>query len=442
MIDTVLLEKKDSQLKKRDFWFKQKINKFVKTLGPGFITGAADDDPSGIITYSQTGGLFGLTQLWLAPFSVPFMYVVQEMCGRIGLVTGKGLSGVIKSYYKPWVLYFSVSLLFIANIINISTDLGAMAASLEMVFGLPFFLWLILITVITLILEVFVSYKIYSKYLKYLAFSLLAYALSSLFIKINIKEILTLTFLPTIILSKDYLFNIVAVLGTTISPYLFFWQSYEEVEEEVEQGKIKSMGIGIPEVRKNDIKRLRFDTGMGMFFSNSIMWFIILVTGSTLFTHGIKDINTAHQAATALRPIAGDFAYLLFTLGIVGIGLMAVPILAGSASYALAEIFGAKVGLYKKLKDAHGFYATITIAMLLGFLINFTGVSPIKALYYTAILNGIVAPPLIFVILAISNNKKILGSYTNGKITNILGFAIGILMSITALLLLLSIIGV
>ncbi|RJQ24979.1 divalent metal cation transporter [Candidatus Parcubacteria bacterium] len=420
----------------------KRIKRIISFLGPGFITGAADDDPSGIVAYSQTGAVFGLKQLWTAPFSFPFMYVVQEMCGKIGLVTGKGLAGVIKTHYKPWLLYFSISLLFIANVINISTDLGAMAASLELLFNLPFMFWIIIVTLVTLALEIFVSYKVYSKYLKYLAFSLLLYIVSAFFIKIDFKEVLLSTIVPNFIFSKDYIFNIVAVFGTTISPYLFFWQSYEEVEEEVVLGKIKSMGAGVPRVFKRDIDRLRIDTAVGMFFSNLIMWFIIFVAGSTFYVSGIKDISTAADAAFALKPLAGDYAFILFALGIVGTGLLAVPILAGSCSYALSEALGMKVGLSQKLNKAHGFYGTIALAMIAGLLINFIGISPIKALYYTAILNGIIAPPLIFIILLISNNKEIMGERVNGRTTNILGLFIGIFMTFFSLLLIASLFGI
>lgn len=418
------------------------IKKVLKSLGPGFITGASDDDPSGVVTYTQTGALFGLKQLWTAPFSFPFMYAVQEMCGKIGLVTGKGLAGVIKENYSRKVLYFSVLLLFIANVVNIATDLGAMAASLQLLLGFEFFFWLVLIVVITLLLEIFVSYKIYSKYLKYLAFTLLFYIGAAFFTQIDLRSALYSTVFPHFELSKDYIFNIVAVFGTTISPYLFFWQSYEEVEEAVAVGKIKSMGAGIPKVTKGDVDRLKIDTAAGMFFSNIIMWFVILIAGTVIFGSGIKNIETAEDAALVLKPIAGDFAFLLFAAGIIGVGLLAVPVLAGSCSYALSEAFGMKAGLYRKLKDAHGFYGAITIAMLVGFLINFIGISPIKALYYTAILNGIVAPPLIFIILQISNNNKIMKGNTNGKYINFFGYIIGIFMSIFSLLLILSLLGV
>ena len=408
------------------------FKKYLKKLGPGFITGASDDDPSGIATYSQTGALFGYNQLWTALFSFPFMTVIQEMCGRIGIVTGKGLAGVIRLHYSKSVLYFAVFILILANTVNIGSDLGAMASSAQLIIPLPFPVLLIFITIICLLLQVFVSYHVYASILKYFTFSLLAYVITVFVLKQDWSLALISTVFPTFSITKQYLLNIVAILGTTISPYLFFWQASEEVEEEVEKGKLKSMGAGIPKFTKRDIKDLRFDTIVGMFFSNIVMYFIILTTASTLGQHGITDIQTADQAAQALQPLAGPFASLLFTVGIIGTGLLAVPVLAGSASYALSETFGWKEGLYRKFTQAHGFYGIITIATLLGLLINFTSIPPFKMLYYTAVLNGICAPPLMILILLISNNGKIMKGYTNGKFSNVMGWIITILMSVSA----------
>lgn len=413
-----------------------KIKKIFKFLGPGFITGASDDDPSGIATYSQTGALFGFGQLWTAPFSFPLMTAVQEMCGRIGLVTGKGLAGVIKTHYSKKVLYFSVTLLVIANTINIGADLGAMAASAQLLFGFPFIFWLLFMVVTTLLLEVLVSYKTYSKYLKYLTLALFSYVATAFVVKVDWRTVFLSTVFPHLELSKTYLLNIVAILGTTISPYLFFWQASEEVEEEVAHHKLRAMGAGQPKVTPKDVSRLRLDTIIGMFFSNLIMWFIIIATGATLFPRGISTIQSVSDAAMALRPFAGDFAFFLFALGIIGTGLLAVPILCGSAAYAVSESFGWKEGLYLKIKKAHGFYGVITIATLIGVLINFIGISPIAALYYTAIINGIIAPPLLLIILLISNNKKIMGERVNNGLVNILGVATVAVMSIAALALL------
>lgn len=415
-----------------------KIKKLLKLLGPGFITGASDDDPSGIVTYSQAGASFGFMQAWTAPFSFPFMAAIQEMCGRIGLVTGKGLAGVIRQNYSKKILYIAVLLLLIANTINIGADLGAMAASAQLVFGMPFIFWLLVMVVVTIILEVFVSYKVYAKYLKYLTFALFAYVFTVFTIRIDWSEVLLATFVPHIQFDQEYLFNIVAILGTTISPYLFFWQASEEVEEEVAHHKLRQMGAGNPKIAPKDLTNLRKDTIIGMFFSNLIMLFIIITTGSTLFPVGMHNIDSATQAALALKPLAGDLAFLLFALGIIGTGLLAVPILAGSASYAVSEAFGWREGLYKTLFKAPGFYGTIALATLIGSVINFLGINPMSALYYTAVINGIIAPPLLIMILLVANNKKIMKDRVNGKIANSMGIIIAVIMGLCAAFLLIS----
>jgi NRAMP (natural resistance-associated macrophage protein)-like metal ion transporter len=414
----------------------KKLKKILKIIGPGFITGASDDDPSGIATYSQTGAQFGFTQLWTALFSFPFMTVVQEMCGRIGLVTGNGLAGIIRRNYPKPILIVAVSIVTIANTINIGADLGAMASAAQLIVPIPFIVLLIGMTVFTLILEVFVSYPTYARFLKYLTFSLFAYIITVFVVKQNWTKIIFSTLIPSFTLGKEYILNIVALLGTTISPYLFFWQADEEVEEEIEQHKLVRIGYGKPKLAAHDIQKMRIDTFAGMFFSNLVMFFIIATTASTLFPNGITHIETADQAAKALKPFAGDFAYLLFALGIVGTGLLAVPILAGSASYAISEAFNWKAGLSKKFTQAHGFYGVITIATLIGLLVNFTPIKPFQMLYYTAILNGICAPPLLVLILLIANNKKIMGKHTNSLFSNITGIVITLIMSIAAVLLL------
>ena len=414
-----------------------RIKRFFKKLGPGFITGAADDDPSGIATYSQTGVQFGYGQLWTALFSFPFMTAVQEMCGRIGLVTGKGLSGVIKQHYSKHLLRGAVLLLVIANTINIGADLGAMASATSLLLGLPFSVWLLLITVMTLGLEVFVSYPKYARFLKYLALSLFAYVIVALLVKQDWHQVAISTFIPHVEWNKAYILNIMAILGTTISPYLFFWQADEEVEEEIEQHKLKALGVGKPKINQSDLRNMRIDTVVGMFFSNLVMFFIILTAASTLRLEGITVVSTAAEAAEALRPIAGDFTFFLFALGILGTGLLAVPILAGSAAYAVSEAMGWKAGLYQKLKNAHGFYGVITLATLIGLIVNFLNIPPFTMLYYTAVFNGIVAPPLLIFILLISNNKNIMGTHTNGWISNLLGVVITALMTTGAIALLL-----
>jgi NRAMP (natural resistance-associated macrophage protein)-like metal ion transporter len=409
------------------------LKKLMRYIGPGFITGASDDDPSGIGTYSQTGAQFGYQLLWTSLFSFPFMSAIQEMCGRIGLVTGKGLASVMKKHYSKPVLYFMVIILLVANTINIGADLGAMASALQLITGVRFEILLLLITVITLLMEVFISYKTYSKYLKYLTFSLFSYIIAVFVVKQDWTRIAVSTIMPTFSFSRDYILTIVAILGTTISPYLFFWQADEEVEEEIAHHKLRIMGVGKPHITKSDISVMRIDTLVGMFFSNVVMFFIIVTTASTLHLNGITTINTAQEAAETLKPIAGNLASLLFTIGIIGTGLLAVPVLAGSASYAISETLGWKEGLYRKFNRAHGFYGVISIATIMGLAINFINIPPFRMLYYTAVLNGICAPPLLIMILLIANNKQIMDKYVNSKLLNVLGITITFLMILAAL---------
>ncbi|MFA6132339.1 MAG: divalent metal cation transporter [Patescibacteria group bacterium] len=417
---------------------RRRIKNLFKIIGPGFITGASDDDPSGIATYSQSGARFGYTQLWTALFTTPFMIVIQEMCGRIGMVKGRGLALAIKERYGRKILFPIVLLLVIANTINIGADLGAMAASAQLIIGLPFIFLLIGMTILTLVLEIFVSYKVYAKYLKYLALSLFAYVIVVFIVKQDWNAIAVATFIPKISFNQDYLMAIVAILGTTISPYLFFWQSNEEVEEEVADGKLKSMDHGTPKVTSIDIRRMRWDTIIGMIFSNLIMFFIIATAASTLFANGITNVETAEQAALALRPLAGNFASLLFLIGIMGVGLLGVPVLAGSASYAVAELFGWKSGLYRKFKAAHGFYGIITLATLVGLLVNFLGIQSFTMLYYAAIINGIVAPILMVAIVMLAGDKKTMGKFASPKVLSIAGWLITAFMAAAAGLLIYS----
>lgn len=411
---------------------KKRLKNLFKIIGPGFITGASDDDPSGIATYSQSGAHFGYTQLWTAFFTTPFMIVIQEMCGRIGMVKGRGLALVIKERYGKKILLPIILLLVVANTINIGADLGAMAASAELVIGLPFIVLLIGMTVLTLVLEIFVSYKVYAKYLKYLALSLFTYVIVVFIVKQDWGTVAASTFIPKINFSKDYIMNIVAILGTTISPYLFFWQSNEEVEEEVATGKLETMDQGTPKVNTKDIRRMRWDTIIGMIFSNLIMFFIIATAASTLFPNGINNVETAEQAAVALRPLAGNFASLLFLVGIMGVGLLGVPVLAGSASYAVAELFGWKSGLYRKLKAAHGFYGIVILATLVGLLVNFLGIKSFSMLYYAAIINGVVAPFLMIAIVLLAGDKKTMGKYVSSRFLSIVGWIITVFMAAAA----------
>jgi Mn2+ and Fe2+ transporters of the NRAMP family len=413
-----------------------KIRIYLKSLGPGLITGASDDDPSGIGTYSQTGAQFGYAQLWTAIFTFPLMTAVQEICARIALHTGRGLAEVIREHYPKPILYLSVLLLFIANTINVGADLGAMAASCQSLLNIPFSLWLVVITFFSVGLEIFVSYKRYARLLRFLTFSLFAYVLVAFVVSQNWQEVLRNTFIPTVLFNKDYLLNLVAVLGTTISPYLFFWQASQEVEEQIDEGKTSLAAR--KRVSKTELKWMRTDVTAGMFFSNLVMWFIIVTTASTLYRHGVTDIDSAPKAAEALKPIAGNFAAVVFAAGIIGTGLLAIPILAGSSAYAVAETFRWRAGLYLKLRHAWGFYGVIAFSTLLGAAMNFIGINPIKALYYTAVINGVIAPPLLWTIMLIGNNRKIMQDKVNGRASNLLGWVATIVMTIAAVALLLA----
>ena len=409
-------------------------------VGPGFITGAADDDPSGIATYAQTGAIFGYGQLWLVWFTGPFMIVIQQMCGRIGMVTGKGLAGVILEHYSRRVLYVTVSLLVIANTINIGADLGAMASSAQMLLGLPFLFWLVFITGSVIALEIFVPYRTYSRILKYLALTLFSYVLAALVIRLDWKVVFHATLVPHLEFSADYLFNIVAILGTTISPYLFFWQASQEVEEEIVNGQISDMGIGKPRVTQRGVAEMDGDTVVGMFFSQVIMFFIIVTTAATLHAGGITTIQTASQAAEALRPLAGDLAYLLFAAGIIGTGLLAVPVLAGASAYAVAETAGLKEGLGKKLGWAPGFYAVIAASTVIGMSLNWLGINPMRALYYAAALNGLAAAPVMALVIIIANRKDVMGQFVNSKASNVLGWVIVLIMALAGVALIFNLV--
>ncbi len=410
-------------IKAKDYW---------KTLGPGLTTGAADDDPSGIATYSQAGAQYGFKLLWLAPFTFPLMAVVQEMCARIGLVTGRGLAANIRKFYPKWVLYLCTFLLFGVNSLNIGADLGAMAKAAQLLAPQVSFNTLILgFTVFSLALQIFTTYDKYAKYLKWLALILLTYVFSALSTHLNVNDLIKGTFIPAISFSKDQIFLVTAVLGTTISPYLFFWQTSQEVEEEILQGKLTlALRKGTDD---EAIKNMRLDVWSGMFLSNLVMFFIIAACAATLFSHGITTITTAADAAEALRPIAGDFTYLLFTAGIIGTGLLAIPVLAGSASYALSESFGWKYGLYRKLKEANAFYGVIIISTLFGLGINFLHLDVVKVLIYTAIGNGLIAPVILVLIVLLSSNKKVMGDKANGPISAFFGWLITLAMVITGL---------
>ncbi len=406
---------KEKYLKKaRQYWY---------NLGPGLTTGAADDDPSGIATYSQAGAQYGFQFLWLSLFTFPLMAVVQEMCARIGLVTGRGLASNIREFFPRWVLYLCTILLFITNTLNLGADIGAMAKATQLLVNYPFTFLVIGFALIILLLEIFTTYNQFAKYLKYIALVLLSYVATGLIVNLNWNEVIRHTVIPAISFNKDEIFLVCGILGTTISPYLFFWQTSQEVEEQILDGKV-SVSARQEESTPHEIKDMRVDVWSGMFVSNLVMFFIIAATAATLNAHGITNIATAADAASALKPLAGENAYLLFTLGIIGTGLLAVPVLAGSASYALSESFGWKFGLYRKLEHAYSFYGVIIFSLLIGLLINFIGLDPIKALIYSAVLNGLIAPVILVLIILISSNKKIMGRWASGPSSKILGWVI------------------
>ena len=413
-----------------------KLKAYLKALGPGLVTGASDDDPSGIGTYSQTGAQFGYVQLWMGLLTFPLLAGIQEICARIALHTGSGLAEVIRKHYPKPVLYFCVALLFIANTVNLGADLGAMATSGELLLGLPFFAWLIAITLISGALEIFVEYKRYAKILGFLTLSLFAYVLVIFASPKDWGQISRNTLIPTIQLNKDYALNLVAILGTTITPYLFFWQSSQEIEEKIAEGKRTLRAR--KGVSKVELKWMRTDVISGMLLSTLVMWSIMATTASTLSPMGITNIDTAVKAAEVLKPLAGDFCYLLFAAGIIGTGFLAVPILAGSAAYAVSEAFHLREGLYLKLRQAHGFYGVILFSTLIGFAMNLIGINPMKALYYTAVLNGMIAPPLLLIIMLVSNNPKIMKDKINGRVSNLLGWITTVAMTVAAAALLVS----
>ncbi|MEK7089109.1 MAG: divalent metal cation transporter [Patescibacteria group bacterium] len=410
----------------------KEAKEYWRTLGPGLTTGAADDDPSGIATYSQMGASRGFSLIWLSLFSFPLMGVIQEMCARIGLTTGVGLATNIKRHFSMKVLYFCAMLLLFANVFNIGADLGAMAKGAQLIFPNAGFAFLVIgFAALSLGLQIFISYKKYSKYLKYLALVLFAYVFSAFSVTIDWENVFKNLIIPTISFSKDEIILICAAFGTTISPYLFFWQTSQEVEEQILKGEKTEETRRALNTDKN-IHKMRIDVWSGMFFSNLIMFFIIATSAAVLFGNGITNIRTAADAALALKPFAGDFAFILFAIGIVGVGLLAIPILAGSVSYALSETFNWKTGLYRKLKQATSFYGVIIIAMILGIILNFVGLDPIKTLIYSAVFNGIISPIILFFIVRISASEEIMGNFKNKKITNIIGwFAVGLLFVIS-----------
>jgi NRAMP (natural resistance-associated macrophage protein)-like metal ion transporter len=410
------------------------IRRFLSILGPGLITGASDDDPSGIATYSQAGARYGFSTLWTALITFPLMAAIQEMCARIGLATSHGLTGILKQHYPRWVLYVMVLFSFPAIVMNIGADIAGMGAVGNLIFPrirAEFFS--IGFTVLLMLCIIYFPYRKIANTLRYLAMVLLVYLIVPFLSHTHWLDVLKATVIPHISLNKDYLAILVGILGTTISPYLFFWQANMEVEEL--QDKEEALHRVIVPGRRM-YREMREDVNVGMLFSNVVMFFIILTTGSVLATGGIRHIDTVEQAAQALRPLAGDLAYYLFALGVIGTGLLAIPVLSGTLSYIFSETFGIEMGLNKKFHEARGFYIMMVVSLVAGLAMNYLGISPVKALLYSAILYGVTAPVIIAMILHICNNKQIMGKHINNKRSNILGVSTFILMTAAALALL------
>jgi NRAMP (natural resistance-associated macrophage protein)-like metal ion transporter len=400
---------------------KKKAIYFFKALGPGLITGASDDDPSGIGTYSSVGAKFGFSIIWMAAWLLPIMLAVQEICARIGIVTNRGLAGVISKHYTRKLVIAIVLLLLIANIINIGADLGAMAESLEMLTSINHYVAMIFFVLLSIAMEVFIGYHIYVKFLKWLTISVLSYIVAGFIIHPDWILIFREAFIPKVLFNREYIFAMIAVFGTSITPYLFFWQTSEEVEEnklahKLIFGKNKNPSL------KDKIARMRTDVGAGMLLANIVFFFIVLTTAQVLFRNGIYNIESAEQAAQALRPLAGDYAYFLFACGIIGTGLLAVPILAGSGAYAMAEIMKWREGLDYKFREARKFYLVIILSILVGMILNLLKINPMTALFLAAFINGIIALPLLVVIMVVGNDKKIMGEETHPTWIKIFGW--------------------
>jgi NRAMP (natural resistance-associated macrophage protein)-like metal ion transporter len=399
-------------------------------LGPGLITGASDDDPSGIATYSQAGAQFGYGMCWVILFCFPLMAAIQEISARMGRVTGRGIAGNIRAHYSRWLLYVIVGLLLLANTINLGADLGAMAAALKLMVGGPAGLYIAGFAIGCTWLEVFSRYQHYVSILKWTSFVLLAYVAVAFVVHVPWGTVLYRTFVPNFSLNTDYVITVVAVLGTTITPYCFFWQSSQEAEDQRVDPTAHAL-IDAPEQAPVEISRMRFDTYIGMGYSNVISLFIIVTTAATLNAHGIKDIQTSAQAAEALRPIAGAFTFALFALGIIGIGLLAVPVLAGSGAYALGEALGWTTGLERKPLDAKAFYGTIAVSTLIGIGINFVDLDPIKALFWSAVINGVVAVPLMVIIMFMAMRPDVMGRFVLPRALWAMGWLCTVVMAVT-----------
>lgn len=409
---------------------KNPLKRFFQVLGPGLITGASDDDPSGIGTYSVAGASLGFSTLWLALVTLPMMSAVQYSCAKIGMVTGQGLAGVLKKNYPKPLLYLAVLSLFVANTLNVGADIGAIAAAVQLLHPVPTLPTIFVISIAILVVQILGSYKLIANVFKWLTIVLFAYIATAFFVHVNAAEVLKATFIPTFKPTAEYVATLVAILGTTISPYLFFWQASQQVEEDKVEGKRalwQRRGAS-----DEELKVAALDVNAGMILSNTVMYFIIFTCAATLHAHGLTHIATATDAAKALVPVAGKFSELLLALGLIGTGLLAIPILTGSAAYALSEAFGWRYGLDEKPYRARQFYAVIAISTIVGMAMNFFGMNAISALFWSAVINGLVAPPLLVLIMLVVNNKNIMGDKVNGRLTNFLGWASTVAMSAAA----------
>jgi len=407
------------------------LTRFLDRLGPGLITGASDDDPSGIGTYTQAGAALGYATLWTAIVTLPLMIVVQHVCAKIGMCSGRGLAAVLRRYYPRWLLYPTVAGLVVANTINAGADISAISAAINMFAPIPITAMVIPIAVAIVVLQVWGSYRLIIKVFKWLTLSLFAYVIAAFLAKPDWTAVAWATFDPQISLSGQYITTIVAILGTTISPYLFFWEASEEVEEEKKEGRTTiASRRGATD---KEIKKEKIDTIIGMLFCNVVFYFVILAAGATLHATGQTSVQSATEAAQALRPLAGNLATVLFAIGLIGAGLLAVPVLTGSAAYAVAEAFGWRAGLDEKPRHAKKFYAVIAGATLVGVGMDFAGINPISALFWTAVINGVTAPPLLVVVMLVSNNKRVMGRRKNGLGTNILGWLATAIMFVAAI---------
>jgi NRAMP (natural resistance-associated macrophage protein)-like metal ion transporter len=399
-------------------------------LGPGVITGAADDDPSGISTYSVAGAAYGYATLWIALLTFPLMSAVQLMCARLGMVTGQGLAATVRKNYPRWVLWGACSILVVANVINIGADLGGMAEATQLITGIRPLLWIPFYALLILGLLIWTSYKLIASVFKWMTLVLFAYVLTSFFAHVDWKQALVVTLVPHLEWSRGFLAVLVGILGTTISPYLFFWQAAEEVEEDRLKGQTtlaQRKGATLKE-----LKDARTDTIIGMFFSNFIMYFIILTTGATLHAHGQTSITTAQEAAEALRPLAGNGAYLLFTVGLIGTGMLGVPVLVGSCAYAVAEGANWRGSMSDRPKKARAFYGVMAVAMALGLALNYLGLNAVKMLFWSAVINGLLAPPLILLVILLTSSRKVMGEHVNSTVLRYLGWATFVVMTAAA----------